>query len=149
MFTSLLVAIDGSDLAEKALDAAIGLAKAQKSPLLIVTATDPVGSGYGSGGFGTIDAGPILAKLDESYAQAAQTLLASAHIRAETAGIATQTLHVPHQRPAEAILSTAVDRGIDTIVMGSHGRRGLARLLLGSQAAEVLARSPIPVLIVK
>jgi nucleotide-binding universal stress UspA family protein len=58
-------------------------------------------------------------------------------------------VHVPRHRPADAILEAVTARGIDTIVMGSHGRRGLGRLLLGSQASEVLARSSVPVLIVK
>lgn len=149
MFKSLLIAIDGSELGGKALEAGIALARTHEARLLILTATDPVSTGIGSGGFGTIDAGHIVARLEENYAAEARTLLAEASARAEAAGLAAQTVHVPRQRPADAILAAAKEQGIDTIVMGSHGRRGLGRLLLGSQAAEVLARSPIPVLIVK
>ena len=69
--------------------------------------------------------------------------------QAQQAGIEAQTLHVPLHRPADAIIQTAQDKGCDTIVMGSHGRRGIGRLLLGSQAAEVLARASVPVLVVK
>jgi nucleotide-binding universal stress UspA family protein len=50
---------------------------------------------------------------------------------------------------AEGIIKSARDAGADLVVMGSHGRRGLGRLLLGSQAAEVLAHANFPVLIIK
>jgi nucleotide-binding universal stress UspA family protein len=58
-------------------------------------------------------------------------------------------VHVTDQRPAEGILKVARDSGCDLIVMATHGRRGVAKLLLGSQAAEVLAMSTIPVMICK
>lgn len=149
MYKSILVATDGSDLANKALDAAIGLARLSGAALTIVTATDPVSTGIGAGGFGTIDAGPILARLEEAYAAQAANLLADARHKAQDAGIAAQILHLPRHRPADGIVETATETGSDLIVMGSHGRRGLGRLLLGSQAAEVLSRAPVPVLIIK
>lgn len=149
MFKSLLIAIDGSELGDKAVAAGIELAKAHGSKILVLTATDPVATGIGAGGFGTIDAGSIIAQLEEDYAAGAKKLLDAARETLAAAGIAAETLHVPRHRPADAILDAAAARGVDTIVMGSHGRRGLGRLLLGSQASEVLARASVPVLIVK
>jgi nucleotide-binding universal stress UspA family protein len=149
MYKNLLIATDGSELGDKALDAALDLARQNGASLTILTATDPVATGIGSGGFGTIDAGPILARLEEAYAIEAADLLAAARHKAQEAGIAAETLHLPRHRPADGILETVSEKGCDLIVMGSHGRRGLNRLLLGSQAAEVLARATIPVLIVK
>jgi len=149
MFTSLLIAIDGSELGDKALAAGIDLAQANTARLLILTATDPVGTGLGTGGFGTIDASAMLARLEQTYAAQARALLDRARSRVEATGLKADFVHVPRQRPADAILAAAAERGIDLIVMGSHGRRGLGRLLLGSQAAEVLARAEIPVLVVK
>lgn len=149
MFKILVTAIDGSELADKALEAALTLAKTHGGRLVVVTATDPVSTGIGSGGFGTIDAGPIIARLEENYAAEAAKLLGAAREKAEAAGVPVETVHKPRHRPADAILETASQTGADTIVMGSHGRRGLGRLILGSQAAEVLARASIPVLIVK
>lgn len=148
MFKSILVAIDGSDLATKALDAAIALAKTHEASLTILTATDPVATGIGSGGFGTLNAGPIIERLEEAYATEATRMLTEASERAAAAGITAQTLHLPRHRPADGIVETAEGRA-DLIVMGSHGRRGLGRLLLGSQASEVLTRATVPVLIVK
>ncbi len=149
MFKTLLIAIDGSDLGEKALAAGIALAKSQNSTILVLTATDPVSTGIGSGGFGTIDAGNIITRLEESYTAQAKALLDAAKARIEAAGLTAETLHTPRQRPADAIIATAKEKGSDLIIMGSHGRRGLGRLLLGSQAAEVLSHASVPVLIVK
>ena len=149
MFKSILVATDGSDLANKALDAALELARTHQASLTVLTATDPVATGIGSGGFGTLNAGPIIERLEEAYATEAGKMLTDASNRAAAAGITVTTLHLPRHRPADGIIEIAEERGADLIVMGSHGRRGLGRLLLGSQAAEVLSRSTIPVLIVK
>jgi len=149
MYKNLLIATDGSELGNKALDAALGLARQNNATLTIVTATDPVATGIGSGGFGTIDAGPIVARLEEAYATEAANLLADARHRAQDAGISAETLHMPRHRPADGILETAAEKNCDLIIMGSHGRRGLNRLLLGSQASEVLSRASVPVLIVK
>jgi nucleotide-binding universal stress UspA family protein len=149
MFKNLLIATDGSELADKAIKAGLELARLNGAQVTILTATDPVSTGIGSGGFGTIDAGPIVARLEEGYAAEAANLLASARHKAQEAGITAETVHMPRHRPAEGILETAEKTGCDLIVMGSHGRRGLGRLLLGSQAAEVLARAKVPVLIIK
>lgn len=149
MFKSLLIATDGSELGDKAVLAGIELAKAHGATLTILTATDPVTTGFGAGGFGSFDAAPIIARLEEDYASEAKELLAKARQKAEAAGLSADLIHVPRTRAADAILATARERGADTIVMGSHGRRGIGRLLLGSQAAEVLAHSDRPVLVVK
>lgn len=149
MFKSLLIATDGSELGDKAIAAGLALARANGAKILVLTATDPVAAGIGAGGFGTFDAGSILVQLEKDYAAQATKLLEDARAKLDGAGLAVETLHVPQQRPADAIIEAAAAHSVDTIVMGSHGRRGLGRLLLGSQAAEVLARSTVPVLIVK
>ena len=149
MFKSLLIATDGSELGDKAVAAGAELAKAHGSKIVVLTSTDPVATGIGAGGFGTLDAGPIIAQLDEDYDDGAKKLLEAAREKLAAAGVTAETVHVPRHRPADAILDAVAARGVDTVIMGSHGRRGLGRLLLGSQAAEVLARATVPVLIVK
>jgi nucleotide-binding universal stress UspA family protein len=67
---------------------------------------------------------------------------------AEQTGISAELLHVPNAHPATAIIETAKSRGCDLIVMASQGRRGLKKLLLGSQTSEVLATGSVPVLVV-
>jgi nucleotide-binding universal stress UspA family protein len=105
-----------------------------------------LGAGY-AGIAGTIvDPLPELIKaLDE----AATGLLAEVKKKADAAGIAAGTTKVTDSFPAEGITAKAAEIGADLIVMGSHGRRGLGRLLLGSQTSNVLAHSKIPVLVTR
>jgi nucleotide-binding universal stress UspA family protein len=77
----------------------------------------------------------------------AQNILANAAMAAKAAGVVCETLHIKDVLPASGILQAAQERGVDLIVMSSHGRSGLARLLLGSEANEVVSKSTVPVLI--
>jgi hypothetical protein len=67
---------------------------------------------------------------------------------ADQIGLSAELLHVPNAHPAAAIIETAKFRGCDLIVMASHGRRGLRKLLLGTQTSEVLVDGSVPVLVV-
>jgi nucleotide-binding universal stress UspA family protein len=80
-------------------------------------------------------------------AEEASKILSSVEDTAKKADVTCDTLHVKDRFPAEGIIETANARGCDLIVMASHGRRGLGRLILGSQANEVVTQSTIPVLI--
>ena len=149
MFSRIVAAVDGSELATKALRHAVALAKASGARLFVLTSTDPSVLIAPGAEVMAIDIGPIIAELDEVKRQSAAALLADARAVATGEGLKIDTIHVPSSTAADAIIKTAEKQGFDLIVMGSHGRRGLGRLLLGSQAAEVLARSPIPGLVVK
>jgi nucleotide-binding universal stress UspA family protein len=63
------------------------------------------------------------------------------------AGVTCEVVHIKDQYPAQGILETAKAKGADLIVMASHGRRGISKLLLGSQATEVVSQSSVPVLV--
>ena len=149
MYTRMLIAIDGSELADKALRHAFALAKGTDAKLIVLTSTEPSTMIAPGAEIMMVDIGAIIADLEKAKAEGAKIVLANGRELAKDAGLTIQTLHMPGQLPADAIISVAKEQGADLIVMGSHGRRGLGRLLLGSQAAEVLARSTIPVLIVK
>jgi nucleotide-binding universal stress UspA family protein len=90
-----------------------------------------------------------MAEYDAGQKEWADGVLARVKAAAEKLGVQAETLHVPDARPAEAILEAAQSRGSSLIAMSSHGRRGIGRLLLGSQTQEVLAHSPVPVLVVR
>lgn len=64
-------------------------------------------------------------------------------------GIEADVDHLADRWPADAIIEIAEEKGANLIVMASHGRRGLGRLLLGSQTVEVLTHSKVPVLVVR
>jgi nucleotide-binding universal stress UspA family protein len=79
----------------------------------------------------------------------AAKVLAAASKQAASQAIACDTVHVADRHPAEGIVATAAAKGCDLIVMASHGRRGVGRLMLGSQANEVVQHSKVPTLIVR
>ena len=84
---------------------------------------------------------------EKNAAAGAAKVLAGAVDIARKVGIQCETLHVKDQLPAEGIVETASRLGCDLIVMASHGRRGISRMLLGSQATKVVQLSTVPVLI--
>jgi nucleotide-binding universal stress UspA family protein len=143
MYKHILIASDGSELAGKAVTHGLALAKAVGAKVTAVTVSDPWTA------FASADASvpfPI-EEYERASDEAAQKVLAAIRERAKADGVACDTHHVKDQFPAEGILETAKSRGCDLIVMASHGRRGVSRLLLGSQANRVVTHSEIPVLI--
>lgn len=148
MYTRIVVGIDGSELAKKALRHALVLAKESQAKLFVVTSTEPSVL-IVPGAEMAINSGEIIAQLEDAKQASAKETLAEAGALATESGLTIEAIHMASSLPADAILTVAEQQGASLIVMGSHGRRGLGRLLLGSQAAEVLARSTIPVLVVK
>src|SRR6516162_8431391 len=66
---------------------------------------------------------------------------------AGSADVSCETAHVEHEHPYQAIIDTAASKGCDLILMASHGRRGVAAVVLGSETVKVLTHSKIPVLV--
>ena len=145
MYRHLLIATDGSELAQKAVVEGLALAKELKATVTAVTVTEPIMSMYA--GEGAI-ALPI-EDLEIAARTSAEEILAGVDLASKQRGVQCKTVHVKDQSPAEGIVETAQAIKCDLIVMASHGRRGLAKLFLGSQATRVLSLSPIPVLICK
>ena len=90
-----------------------------------------------------------MARYEAGQKEIAQKVLASAEAAARKLGVQADTVHIPEAYPAEAIVELAKARNCSLIVMASHGRRGLRKLMLGSQTSEVLANSSVPVLVVR
>ena len=149
MYQNIICAIDGSELSDKALKHALALAGATGGKVTVVTVTDPSVIVAPGAEMMIVDTGAIIADLDKAKAESAKTILADAEKQAAASGVAIAKLHVANSTAADGILHAAREQKADLIVMGSHGRRGLGRLLLGSQASEVLSHSELPVLIVK
>ena len=137
---NVLVPLDGSAQADYALEHALEVFPGAR--LTLLTAIDPA-SGFAAGGApGTAEV------LYESAQEQAEARLAAARERAEAAG-ATVTTEIETGRPAGVIVECAEKEGVDQVVMGSHGREGVSRLLLGSVAETVVRRSPVPVTVVR
>ena len=142
MYKHLLIATDGSELAGKAVATGLKLAKALGTKVTAVTVTEAWAAMVpGEGAF----VFPV-EEYERAAAQNAARVLADVAAQAQKLGVACETVHVT-EFPAEGILLTAKDKGCDLIVMASHGRRGISRVLLGSQAVRVLTHSTVPVLI--
>ena len=143
MYSHILIATDGSELAGKAVMTGVSLAKLCGAKVTIVTVSEPWTSMV-------IGDGSALSFPVEDYEKVANEnagrILTAAADVAKAQGVSCATVHAT-DTPAEGIIATAKSSGCDVIVMSSHGRRGIARVLLGSQAMSVLTMSTVPVLI--
>jgi nucleotide-binding universal stress UspA family protein len=149
MYTHILLSTDGSDVAKKGVKHGIALAKALNAKATVITVTEPLEVDYGGGhGGGWIPSKEEFDRFDAASKESAGKVLDEVRAMVEQIGISAELLHVPNAYPATAIIETAKSRGCDLIVMASHGRRGLRKLLLGSQTSQVLADGSVPVLVV-
>lgn len=142
MFKNILVPVDGSESALRAMDRAIGLARAFGSRVSAVVVIDP---------FPFAGVGAELGLGQDAYREAAdheaREALDAVKALAERSGQQVEVLQVEAPAVYRGILDAARDSGADLIVMGSHGRKGLERLVLGSVTQRVLNDSTIPVLV--
>lgn len=148
MYKHILIATDGSELAGRALAHGLALAKEVKAKVTLVTVTQ-LWSALDMAHRVREGQRDPMHQFEEIAAGSAKVVLDAAAQMAKAAGVACELVHVPDRHPADGIIATAEQKGCDLIVMASHGRRAVGRLLLGSQANEVLAHSKIPTLIVR
>jgi nucleotide-binding universal stress UspA family protein len=148
MYHRILIATDGSELANKGVAHGIGLAKDLKIPVCVVTVTE-AWSAFELARVSRMGNSNPITRYEEMAAAAANNILGKAEQLAKTQGVECELVHIQDQHPADGIIATAKEKGCDLIVMASHGRRGINRLLLGSQANEVLTHSKVPALIVR
>jgi nucleotide-binding universal stress UspA family protein len=143
VYKHILIATDGSELAGKAVAAGFDLARQLGAQVTVVTVTEPwTAMVAGEAAFGF-----PLAEYEKSADASASRILSGVEKLARKANLKCTTVHAKDQYPADGILQTASKNACDLIVMASHGRRGLERLLLGSEAVNVLTNSTLPVLI--
>jgi nucleotide-binding universal stress UspA family protein len=144
MFKHILLPTDGSEIARAAVRRGIDLAMTLGAEVTQVTVDEP---------FQMIAVeDPILwVQTQEQYLRAtakrAETILAVGERYAQSKGVKITSLHEYDASIQDAILQAAKRAGCDLICMGSHGRRGVAALILGSTTYKVLAHSTIPVLV--
>lgn len=137
----ILVPIDGSDYSNRAAEYAIGIAKAQSAEVLLVYVVDELVVDQFSGGS---ERGAVEAELKSD----GQRAVHYAECLMEKAGVKSSSLLLKG-RPFEQIVNTTKSFDIDLVVMGTYGRRGAERILIGSVAERVIEYSPCPVLVVK
>ncbi|MDH4190135.1 MAG: universal stress protein [Betaproteobacteria bacterium] len=146
MFKHILVATDGSKLAARGVKAGVRLAKSIGAKVtgvyVIPPYTPPV---YGEAAIYIPEVTPKRYK--ELTEKEARKALALVEIEAQTAGVACKTLSISADQAWQGITRAAGSKKCDLIVVTSHGRGGLAGLILGSETTKVLAHTKIPVLV--
>lgn len=145
MFKRILVPVDGSATSNRALASAIAMARAFGGRLRLVHVVDEVThlAGYDQGGY-AVDLGAIMREAGEKVLQDGAAQARAAGVEAE--GMLLDTFG---QRLGEAVAEAAKLWNADLVVAGTHGRRGVSRLLLGSGAEQILRLAPTPVLTIR
>ena len=143
MYQHVLIPTDGSDLSSRAEAAGLTLAKALGARVTALTVTPP---------FQFIGSDPMMLvvsqpEYEKAQAARAQETLERVKATAAAIGVRVETERAVNVQAFEAIIATAKERGCDLVFMASHGRSGVAGLILGSVTAKVLTHSKIPVLV--
>src|SRR5574338_116476 len=144
MFSHILLPIDGSRFSMKAAKAGIALARRLGAKVTAYIAIDPVPYAFYAEGAPADE--PALVALERRARVTAQKYVQAVARAARAAGVTCQSV-VEIAVPSEGILAIARKRKCDTVFMGSHGRRGVKRFLLGSVTSRVLAKADRPVIV--
>ncbi len=147
MYTRILLATDDSRLSRKAEKSAIALAASLGAGLVVlhVVPDYPISLFDGSVTVTPQD----VARIEKAWTDKGQALVDAVVARAAKRGVAARGTLVHADRVADAIMAAARKHKCDLIVMASHGRRGVARVLLGSETQHVLTHSTTPVLVLR
>lgn len=143
MYSHILIPTDGSKLAGKAVQHGVALAKAIGAKVTVLTVSQP---------FHTLTTDTQMiedtpAQYKARMQEYAEKILGAVAPMAQAASIAFETAHVEHEHPYQAIIDVAAAKHCDLIVMASHGRHGIAAIVLGSETVKVLTHSKVPVLV--
>ena len=147
MYNHILITTDGSAHSAKSVDQGLKLAQKLSSKVTIVTVTAPYTISGLPGGW--TDTQAFIDQYEEEWKDFAEKTLSEAKKRADELNITVETMHTSNVSAADSILEASKKLGCDLIVMASHGRTGLKRMLLGSQTNEVINMSEVPVLVVR
>jgi len=147
MYKRILIATDGSPLSDKAVESGLSLAALSSATVVALKVVPRYPRSYFEGGMpvDTVD----VKRIETQWAAAAQAMLEQVKARGAAEGVTVKAVIAKSDLIAEAVISAAKKHKCDLIVMASHGRKGLKRLLLGSETQHVLTHSHIPVLVLR
>ncbi len=143
MYSHILIPTDGSPLSTVAVEHSMDFARDANAKVTVLTVVTP---------FHAFSTDPDqLSDTRSEYERRARThaaeILTDAQLKAKARGVPCDVLQVEGDSPYEVIIGTAEKRGCDLIAMASHGRRGVAAIVLGSETLKVLTHSKVPVLV--
>ena len=147
MYQRILVATDGSDLSSTAVSSAIELAAAIGAELVALYVVPRYPVSYFEGGI-TISVEDI-ARTEKQWSDKGQAVVDAVQEQAKAQGVTAKAVVAQSDLVAESIMSAATKHGCDLVVMASHGRKGIKRILLGSETQHVLTHSTVPVLVLR
>lgn len=147
MYQRILVATDGSDLSKTAVTSAIELAAAIGAELVALYVVPRYPVSYFEGGI-TISVEDI-ARTEKQWSDKGQAVVDAVQEQAKAQDVIAKAVVAQSDLIAESIISAATKHGCDLVVMASHGRKGIKRVLLGSETQHVLTHSTVPVLVLR
>lgn len=146
MYERILIATDGHDLSKKAVKAGIALAASLDAQVIAFTAVPRYPWNYTEGAIVVTPA--EISRIETDWAKQGQKVVDAVKQEAQAVDVEA-TAVVGRGGPSEGIISAAKKHKCDLIVMASHGRKGVKRILLGSETQDVLTHSHIPVLVIR
>ncbi len=146
MYQRILVPIDGSATANLGLEEAIKLSKLTGASLRLIHVLDPLTFATGFEPY-AVYAGDLIPRMEEMGKQ----ILEQGKAQAKAAGVTVDSLLFDGlaARVSETVIEAAKDWGADLIVIGTHGRRGVGRFVMGSDAEQIMRAAPVPVLLIR
>lgn len=147
MYEKILVAVDGSATSDRGLAEAVQLAKLTGGRLRLVNVVDDMTIAMGAGGNAAAYIGDLMTELKDAGEQTLER--ARATVAAAGVEVDVTLLESLARRVSDLVVEEAKRWGADLIVLGTHGRRGMRRLVLGSDAEQILRVAPMPVLLVR
>lgn len=147
MYKRILLATDGSALSKKAHKAALSLAQLSGAELFALKVIPRYPMAYFEGAMPVDPA--VISEVEGKWQEDAKKLLDDIVVGAQAKGIKTKALVLKSDLIADTVVTAAKKHKCDLIVMASHGRKGIKRLLLGSETQHVLTHSHVPVLVLR
>ena len=147
MYKRILVATDGSKLSQQAVKHGIDLADLTGAEVVALKVVPRYPQTYFEGGVALATA--EVARIEKQWQEEAQAAVNAVKTAGQAREVKVKAVTVKSDLVSEAIIATAKRNKCDLIVMASHGRRGIKRLLLGSETQQVLTHSHIPVLVLR
>ena len=147
MYQRILVATDGSSLSKKAVLHAVALAATCGAELVALKVVPRYPQSYFEGAVAL--SAQDIARVESQWMQAAQAALAVVAQQAKAKSVPCKTVTAKSDVVSDAIIAAAKKHKADLIVMASHGRKGIKRLLLGSETQQVLTHAQTPVLVLR
>jgi nucleotide-binding universal stress UspA family protein len=146
-YQRILIATDGSTLSEKAVDHGLALAELSGATAIALKVVPRYPRSYFEGGV-SVELADVK-RIEQQWNDAAQALVDAVQARGKARGITVKAVVSKSDLVAEAIIAAAKKHKADLIVMASHGRKGVKRMLMGSETQHVLTHSHIPVLVLR